>query len=194
LVRFGARDYDAQTGRWTAKDPSGLVGGLNLYAYSYADPVNLVDLNGRHPILVVLAVGIVGGVFNELKFAFNPCASTSDAEIERRLHDAFWDGFFSAAGGTAVGLLSQGFAGPGLAGALLGGSLGAGAESSILRRLETGRWTSPLPTSGLGGALVGLLAFPLGEAAPIAESILNGLTSHAASLTDTVGQLGCPCN
>jgi RHS repeat-associated protein len=26
LVRFGARDYDAAAGRWTANDPRGLAG------------------------------------------------------------------------------------------------------------------------------------------------------------------------
>jgi RHS repeat-associated protein len=48
LTRFGARDYDAQTGRWTAKDPILFAGGdANLYSYSLADPVNFVDLNGN---------------------------------------------------------------------------------------------------------------------------------------------------
>jgi RHS repeat-associated protein len=47
LVRFGARDYDAETGRWTIKDPVGLSGGSsNLYAYAYEDPINGVDPSG----------------------------------------------------------------------------------------------------------------------------------------------------
>jgi RHS repeat-associated protein len=40
LVRFGARDYDAGTGRWTAKDPVRFDGGFNLYVYANSDPVN----------------------------------------------------------------------------------------------------------------------------------------------------------
>jgi RHS repeat-associated protein len=50
LVRFGARDYDAETGRWTTKDPIGFAGGAaNLYAYAGSDPVNSVDLSGLCP-------------------------------------------------------------------------------------------------------------------------------------------------
>jgi len=47
LVRFGARDYDPETGRWTAKDPVLFLGGqLNLYGYVASDPVNWVDPYG----------------------------------------------------------------------------------------------------------------------------------------------------
>jgi len=47
LVRFGARDYDPETGRWTAKDPIRFAGGdSNLYGYVLGDPVNGIDPNG----------------------------------------------------------------------------------------------------------------------------------------------------
>ncbi|MCB9549131.1 MAG: RHS repeat-associated core domain-containing protein [Myxococcales bacterium] len=47
LIRFGARDYDPTTGRWTAKDPIRWAGGqANLYAYVDNDPVNAVDPSG----------------------------------------------------------------------------------------------------------------------------------------------------
>jgi RHS repeat-associated protein len=50
LVRFGARDYDASTGRWTAKDPITFGGGsLGLYSYVDSDPINLADPVGLCP-------------------------------------------------------------------------------------------------------------------------------------------------
>jgi len=47
LTRFGARDYDPETGRWTIKDPIRFDGGdTNLYGYVLNDPVNLLDSTG----------------------------------------------------------------------------------------------------------------------------------------------------
>jgi RHS repeat-associated protein len=49
LVRFGARDYDAESGRWTSKDPIGFGGGdTNHYGYVLNDPINLIDQNGLY--------------------------------------------------------------------------------------------------------------------------------------------------
>jgi RHS repeat-associated protein len=63
LVRFGARDYDAYTGRWTAKDPIRFAGGdPNLYGYVLGDPVSLVDHNGQWLDPAVIG-GLVGGAF-----------------------------------------------------------------------------------------------------------------------------------
>lgn len=47
LVRFGVRDYDAEIGRWTSKDPIRFRGGdENLYGYVLTDPVNDYDIYG----------------------------------------------------------------------------------------------------------------------------------------------------
>lgn len=58
LVRFGARDYDAETGRWTAKDRLRFAGGdTSFYIYNYSDPQNTIDPFG----LTSLTFHITGG-------------------------------------------------------------------------------------------------------------------------------------
>ncbi|MEJ7729059.1 MAG: RHS repeat-associated core domain-containing protein [Polyangiaceae bacterium] len=48
LVRFGARDYDPETGTWLARDPIGFSGGdTNLYAYVGGSPINYIDPTGH---------------------------------------------------------------------------------------------------------------------------------------------------
>ena len=48
LVRFGARDYDSEFGRWLAKDPK-MFSGMqnNLMVYVDADPINRIDMTVR---------------------------------------------------------------------------------------------------------------------------------------------------
>ncbi|MGE4292539.1 MAG: RHS repeat-associated core domain-containing protein [Desulfovibrio sp.] len=47
LVRFGWRDYDPETGRFTAPDPIGSAGGdPDRYGYCLDDPINGVDPMG----------------------------------------------------------------------------------------------------------------------------------------------------
>jgi len=56
---FGARDYDAQTGRWLAKDPIVFKAGkANLYVYAGNDPINHRDASG----LFGIAIGGSGGL------------------------------------------------------------------------------------------------------------------------------------
>jgi RHS repeat-associated protein len=62
LVRFGTRDYDAEIGRWTAKEPLGFDGGdTNLYTYAYGDPVNWADPDGEVPVALVIIGRVAGG-------------------------------------------------------------------------------------------------------------------------------------
>ena len=43
LYYFRARWYNPEAGRWLSKDPIGIAGGLNLYAFCGNNPVNFVD-------------------------------------------------------------------------------------------------------------------------------------------------------
>ncbi len=69
LVRFGARDYDPETGRWTGKDPIRFLGGdTNLYGYVLNDPVNFTDPLG----LWSISVGYYGPWGGEVIFGRDP--------------------------------------------------------------------------------------------------------------------------
>jgi RHS repeat-associated protein len=83
LVRFGARDYMAETGRWTARDPIGLAGGdLDLYGYVVNDPINLVDPLGLawNDFMAsegwLKASNFVAGVSDEISFGLSKKART----------------------------------------------------------------------------------------------------------------------
>jgi RHS repeat-associated protein len=70
LVRFGQRDYDAQTGRWTAKDPVDFAGSdTNLYGYVLGDPINRIDPTGLFPSFEDFANSTVG-TFDALSFGY----------------------------------------------------------------------------------------------------------------------------
>jgi RHS repeat-associated protein len=60
LVRFGERDYDPMTGRWTAKDPMLFKGGdTNLFGYVVSDPVNWIDPLGLRNWELIGTGGVV---------------------------------------------------------------------------------------------------------------------------------------
>jgi RHS repeat-associated protein len=61
FVRFGWRDYDTFTSRWTAPDPMGDAGGdSDWYGYCLDDPVNANDPTGLLLFLLPFAAGMAG--------------------------------------------------------------------------------------------------------------------------------------
>ncbi len=75
LVRFGARDYDPYTGRWTSKDPILFDGGdTNLYGYVLNDPINFVDPDGLAPVCPDLAAPAGASISKNISQASSMCA------------------------------------------------------------------------------------------------------------------------
>jgi len=67
LVRFGARDYDAEVGRWTSKDPIGFAGSeSNLFSYVFGDPLNWIDPNGQEAATATIGFGFGSGLWDTL--------------------------------------------------------------------------------------------------------------------------------
>jgi RHS repeat-associated protein len=85
LTRFGARDYDAETGRWTAKDPVRFPGGLNFYEYVRNDPVNLTDLDGLFPTFgqVLTGLSIAGTLVSIYNNGYSPARPQQGGISER---------------------------------------------------------------------------------------------------------------
>jgi len=71
LTRFGARDYDAETGRWTTKDTLGVrSGALNTYLYAEANPLNLIDPLGLEPLTPGQLEGTLIALFSRDQVGF----------------------------------------------------------------------------------------------------------------------------
>ncbi len=98
LVRFGARDYDAETGRWTAKDPIQFSGrDANLYAYAFNDPVNFTDPTG---MLAPIVIGVAAVAWGAIEFGLS---ATDFVEFFGDLVDPCVTGWEKAGNGLLLG-------------------------------------------------------------------------------------------
>ncbi len=94
LVRFGARDYDPETGRWTTKDPIGFVGGsTNVFTYVANNPVAYLDPIGLFTIVAGGGVSAAAPSGAEVSagIVINPGLSGQKADV----------GVFAAVGASA---------------------------------------------------------------------------------------------
>jgi RHS repeat-associated protein len=160
LTRFGVRDYDAYTGRWTAKEPLLFGGGSgNLFGYATGDPVNFVDQDGRF-VLGALIGALYGGYIGAMSMMNRP-----DFDWNKNA-DEFWVRVGTdAAIGAVVGMLDplEGFDVP--AAMALGGTMNL-VDNILDQNIENA--FSPQckefdPAEAAGAFLGGVLGGGVGE-------------------------------
>ena len=64
-LRVNSRYYNPTDGRWTRRDPIGLVGGMNLYTFLKKCPVNATDILGHRELedIMIDIAGIIGSTW-----------------------------------------------------------------------------------------------------------------------------------
>jgi len=168
LVRFGYRDYDPDTARWTAKDPIGFAGGdTDLYGYCLNDPVNFIDPDGQF-LQSVLAGGIAGGIVGGITFVAKLAKGSS-----------FTDAVKSAAISGVTSAVSVGLASTGIG--FLAASSVATATNAAMQKVMNG-------DVNLGAALFSGFATSAGGLA------LSGAGLQGTTLGVVGGQIGAPVN
>jgi len=161
LVHFGAREYDAVTGRWTRADPILFAGGdANLYGYVGNDPVNAIDPSG-------LAIPGSEGMVEE-----------------RRERQRMWEDLVSTLFSGAGADWRTGNRGRAIGGALSGAALGVlGAFDMLMSdpSVQMACIGSPIAVNGGPGFLTGYTRHGLNQAVSregvgvSAEAILDAL-------------------
>jgi len=157
LVRFGARDYDPETARWTAKDPIDFEGGdTNLYGYVFSDPVNWIDPSGE------IAQAFVGAVIGAIAGGISEVATGG----------SFVDGALS---GAYMGALTSVFPMAGLGfGASIGAIQGFGASALVqYGKPKECQNIGAIIGSTIGGALGGMRAYPLAKAGTLSAGLAS---------------------
>jgi RHS repeat-associated protein len=174
LVRFGARDYDPRVGRWTTSEPLGFAGGdTNFYAYTFSDPVNLIDSNGLYAGWDDAAF-IVGGAL--VGAASQGLADAINGEFSG------WGAYGRAAAGGALGGIATLYLGP-----VAGGAAGA-ALTNVLNQndaINSGTqcgfsWSSLALDSAVGGVTGKLFG-----ATSMSGGVRNGSAGHVFKTTQT---------
>ena len=87
LYYYRARSYDPRSGRFLQKDPVGMQGGLNLYAYAMGNPIKLTDPLGLAPYP---SLGVCGSSLYQKLFILDGYGTYSFAKACTN-HDSCYD-------------------------------------------------------------------------------------------------------
>ena len=165
LTRFGARDYDPKTGRWTAKDPILFAGGdTNLFAYVNNDPVNWVDPTGLVGVFgqgglsggfQIFAVGINGSFSGAVSTGGQVCAVST---VCVRIGPGIYAGVGGSVGGGAVSENTDSLGGISIG---AGGDLGFGGSIGGQATIGVGS-DGPSSAGGVKGKGGGGYGFDIG--------------------------------
>lgn len=182
------RDYYAQVGRWTGKDPILFsAGDPNLYGYVLNDPVNLVDSTGNIATLLSGGIGaVVGG------FAGGISAYITGQDIGSAILVGAITGVGIGTGATLFSSLAVGAGRAAITGAI-GGGIGGFTGNLVAQTAVNGSSNVDLASAGLAG-LFGAVSG--GCAAGAASAVTRGLSGisggAAASIEVGVGTALAP--
>jgi len=181
LVRFGARDYSPEEGRWTTRDGRGLSGGLNQYAYVDSDPINMIDPSGRFG-LVGFGVGAVIGAATNAVSVYMAGGSASDV-AKAAVIGGIVGGVMGATGGVVGG--AAGKLGQWVANGAIAGGLTAGGTTAAL-----GGSARDIATATAVGAATGAAAGAAGHRAAVSSG--RDILRSGSSVNDAIerGDLG----
>ena len=144
LYHFGARQYDAGTGRFISTDPvKPAISDPYVAAYVYANdnPVRYADPSGRCPICALVG-GIIGGVGSEVGYIASSLLQGNDLDFGQAL----------IAAGTGAG-----------AGAICGVTFGLGCIAASAGAAEIQYVAAPGPKSLAGAAFTGVVGAFMGR-------------------------------
>ena len=162
---FGARCYDPVLARWTTPDPlSEKYYGISPYAFCNNNPVNFVDPDGEHPIVVGAVIGgAISGTSAIIK-------GKSFTEVLAATAGGAIDGAIATSGGKLAKIAKIWIG-------AIGGGVGDIVEQGLNVLLGN---QEKIDLTGAGvSAAVGMLS------TGVSESIESGLKSMAKSATDS---------